>query len=296
MLETATGEVFYDVRGDGETIVMLPSGGHDHRDFDEVRALLDRRYRSISLDWPGHGLSPAGEGEASETRFADIAEELVAQFAPEGAIVLGNSVGGYAATRLAIRRPELVRGLVIVDGGGLEGRPLQGRAFCALMGHPGFLRRIYPAFSRLYMRVQTEADARARAASIATTREDPGLRAVAELWKSFAAPEHDLRADAASITAPTLLLWGRRDPVIRPRIGRRAERIIPGARLVVLDTGHVPHTSAPERFAQELTAFVERALARNGAGPRAPGQAKPAPAKPAPTKPSPATPADRDGA
>ena len=78
-------------------------------------------------------------------RFADIAEELVEQLAPGGAVVLGNSVGGFAATRLAIRRPELVKGLVIVDGGGFAGRPLHVRAFCLLMSRPWFLQRIYPS-------------------------------------------------------------------------------------------------------------------------------------------------------
>ena len=55
-------------------------------------------------------------------RFADVAEELVERLAPEGAVVVGNSVGGFAAGRLAIRRPELVRGLVLVDSGGFLGR------------------------------------------------------------------------------------------------------------------------------------------------------------------------------
>mgnify|MGYP002135404290 CR=1 FL=1 len=47
---------------------------------------------------------------------------------------------------------------VIVDGGGFVGRPLQVRAFCALMSRPWFLRRIYPAFSAFYMRARTDAD------------------------------------------------------------------------------------------------------------------------------------------
>jgi pimeloyl-ACP methyl ester carboxylesterase len=54
-----------------------------------------------------------------------------------------------------------------------------------------------------------------------------------------------------------LLIWGRRDPVIPRRFGRRAQRLIPGSRLVELDTGHVPHTSDPEGVAAELVAFIE---------------------------------------
>jgi len=260
LLETSTGPVAYDERGEGRPIVLLPSGAHDRHDYDELRALLPDRFRSIAMDWPGHGESPAGEGPASAMRFADVAEELVEKLAPTGAVVVGNSVGGFAAARMAIRRPDLVNGLVVVDGGGFAGRPPQVRAFCALMGRPWFLRRIYPRFSTHYMRPRTAADRRARDTGVATTRSDPGLRAVNELWRSFASPEHDLRAEAASISAPTLLLWGRRDPVIPLKIGKKAAATIPGAHLVVLDTGHVPHTSDPEGFAAHLVPFADTAF------------------------------------
>jgi pimeloyl-ACP methyl ester carboxylesterase len=261
LLETSTGQVAYDVQGEGRTIVLLPSGAHDHHDYDELRALLPTRFRSIALDWPGHGSSPLGTGPASAMRFADVAEELVAQLAIEGAIVVGNSVGGFAAARLAIRRPELVTGLVVVDGGGFAGTPPQVRAICALMSQRWFLKSIYPSFSARYMRVRTGADARARETSIATTRRDPGLRAVSELWRSFASPEHDLRRGAAKIVAPTLLLWGNKDPVIPAKIGRKAASLIPDARLVLLDTGHVPYTTDPAAVAAELVPFADAAFA-----------------------------------
>ena len=263
MLETPAGPIAYDVRGAGPTVVLLPSGAHDHHDYDELRALLPEGLRSIALDWPAHGASPPGDGPATVTRFADAAQALVEQLAPEGAVVVGNSVGGFSATRLAIRRPDLVRGLVIIDGGGFVGRPPHVRAFCALMSRPGFLRRIYPAFSALYMRARTDADRRSRDAGVATTRRDPGLKAVAELWGSFTSPEHDLRADAAGITAPTLVLWGRRDPVIPRRVGRRIAATIPGARYVEFDTGHVPHTSDPQGVADVLVPFAEAVLAED---------------------------------
>jgi pimeloyl-ACP methyl ester carboxylesterase len=261
IFESPLGPVAYDDRGDGHPLVLLPSGAHDRHDFDELRGLLPGRFRTIVLDWPGHGESPAGEGPASAMSFADLAERFVEHVAPGGAVVVGNSVGGFAAGRLAVRRPELVKGLVIADGGGFGGRPPYVRAFCALMARPGFLRRIYPAFSARYMRARTDADRRARDVGVATTRADPGLRVVSELWRSFSSPEHDLRAEAPSITAPTLLIWGRRDPVIPPRLGKRAAALIPGSELVILDTGHAPHVSDPEGFGALLVPFADAAFA-----------------------------------
>ncbi|HEY4997095.1 MAG TPA: alpha/beta hydrolase [Solirubrobacteraceae bacterium] len=266
ILETSSGSIAYDEQGSGKAIVMLPSGAHDRHDFDELRALIPAGFRTLALDWPAHGDSPPDAGPGSAMHMADVAEQSVEELAPEGAIVLGNSIGGFAAARMAIRRPELVKGLVIVDGGGFAGRPPHVRLFCALMGRQRFLRAIYPAFSRQYMRARTDADRRARDTAIATTRSPAGLRALSELWRSFASPEHDLRRDAHAITAPTLLIWGRHDPVIPPRFARRAARSIEGAELVLLDTGHLPHTSDPQGFADHLLSFLERAVGSVGVG------------------------------
>ncbi len=269
-LSTPLATISYDSRGDGPPLVLLPSGGHDRRDYDELRDLLGERFHTIALDWPAHGASPPAAAPVTAMLLADLAELAVERLAPEGAVVLGNSVGGFAAARLAIRRPELVRGLVIVDGGGFAARTPALRAFCALMSRPRFLRAIYPAFSARYMRVRGDADRLARERAIATTRSQPGLSAVASLWGSFASPEHDLRACAAGISAPTLVVWGRRDPVIPLRLGRRLAKSIPGARLAVLDTGHVPYTSDPRGFAAELLPFLQALAPAPGEAPRAP--------------------------
>ena len=257
LLDTPAGQIAYDEQGSGDTLVLFASGAHDRHDFDELRALIPPRLRTVALDWPGHGESPPAEVPASAMHLADVAEHVVERLAPDGAIVLGNSVGGFSAARLAIRRPELVKGLVIVDGGGFAGRPPHVRAFCALMSKPGFLRAIYPAFSSRHMRARTDADRRARDTGVRTTRQDPGLRAVSELWRSFASPEHDLRRDAHDISAPTLVVWGRHGPVIPLKVGTRIAATIPDAELVVIDSGHVPHTTNPQGFAERLLPFAD---------------------------------------
>lgn len=259
MLETSAGTVAYDERGEGETVVLLSAGAHDGRDFDELRDHLPG-LRTIAVDWPGHGRSPSPSRPASAMAFADAAEELVEQLAPSGALVLGNSIGGFAAGRLAVRRPELVVGLVLVDSGGFAPRTPVVHVFCGLMSRPWFLRRVYPSFAKRYMRPRTAADRRALAAASATAGADPGLGTVCGLWRSFASPQHDLRRDAGSIAAPTLVVWGRRDPVIPLRVGRKAAASIAGAELLTLDTGHVPSTGDPEGFAAALLPFAQRAF------------------------------------
>jgi pimeloyl-ACP methyl ester carboxylesterase len=197
-VQTSAGLIAYDERGEGDPIVLLPSRAHDHHDYDELRALLPKRFRTISLDWPAHGSSPPGRGPVR----ADV--------------------------------------------------------------EPAFSPRDLPVVLRLLHAHGAEADRRSRDAGIDTARGDPGLGVVSELWRGFAAREHDLRAEAATIGAPTLL-WGRRDPVISVKVGRRLAQTIPGASLVEFDTGHVPHTSDPAGVAAALVPFADAAFANTGA-------------------------------
>lgn len=254
-LETRAGRIVYDERGEGPPLVLLHAGAHSRHDFDELRALLPQ-LRTIAPDWPSHGDSPAAPAPLTAMACADAAEELVATLAPRGAIVLGNSVGGFAAARLAVRRPELVAGLVLVDSGGFQARTPAVRAFCRAMSHPAFLRRIYPGFARRYVRPRTDADRRVLAAAVDATRREPGLSAVCALWRSFSSPAHDLRREAGSIAAPTLVVWGRRDPVMSPRVGRRLAAALPSSRLVQFETGHTPQTGDPGGLAAALGSFA----------------------------------------
>jgi pimeloyl-ACP methyl ester carboxylesterase len=259
-LSTSAGTVAYDSRGGGDPVVLLPSGGHDQHDYDEIRGLLPGGFRSIGVDWPGHGRSPADPAAPTELQLAQIVEEVLESLTPGGAVLVGNSVGGNVAARLAIRRPDLVKGLMIIDGGGFEGLSPFGRVFCALMSRPWFVRGIYPLFSQWYMRPRTAADRRARASAIAITRTTVGVTAVAGIWRSFNRPEHDLRSQAGKITAPTVLVWGRHDPILRLRAAETTRDLIPGSRLVVIDSGHLPHTTSPAAVAAELTSLANTAF------------------------------------
>lgn len=263
-ISTSAGAIAYDERGSGPAVVFLPSGAHRRRDYDELRDLLPDRFRSISVDWPGHGESAAGSRTANELDLADLVEEVLDQLAPDGAVLVGNSIGGNVAARLAVRRPALVDGLMFIDGGGFEGSRLSSRLFCALMSRRWFVRVVYPAFSRWYMRPRTSADRRARADAIATTRTVAGRKAVAEMWRSFTRPEHDLRGQAGQITAPTVVVWGRRDPVLPRKAAETARDLIPDAQLVVIDSGHSPHTSNPEAVAAPLVALLAAAFPAPG--------------------------------
>jgi pimeloyl-ACP methyl ester carboxylesterase len=259
-VETRHGRAAFDAAGEGNPVIMFHGGGVDRRCYDELRARLPAGYRSFAVDWPGHGDSGPFQGTATAWALADAAQDVVAALAPSGALLVGNSVGGFAAARLALTRPELVRGVVIADGGGFSGFGPQVKAFCALMAQPWFLRACWPAFLRFALRDHSAAAAQCVDAGRRITRSREGARLLASLWRSFAQPGHDLRTGASAITVPTLLVWGRYDRVIPLRDGRKAAALVPGSRLMVFDTGHVPFLSDPEGVAAALIPFAEAAF------------------------------------
>ena len=259
-ISTSLGEVAYDVRGHGDPVLFIASGGHDLHDFDELRDLLPDRFRSLAVDWPGHGTSPAWLEPPGELQLTKMVEEVVESLCPTGVVLVGNSIGGNVSARLATMRPDLVKGLMIIDSSGFERPRLAGRAFCTLMSRPAFLRGIYPLFSKAYMRAKTDADRRARSSAIALTRTSDGARALGAMWHSFRLPEHDLRSRAGQITAPTVLVWGRRDPIVSLKYGRAAHTRIAGSTLVVIDSGHAPQTTNPSAVAAELIPLVDSAF------------------------------------
>jgi pimeloyl-ACP methyl ester carboxylesterase len=256
---TRAGRLAFDELGAGPGLLLLSTAAHDRHDWDGVRPALAERFRTIALDWPGHGDSPMPPApwHASAAMFADAVEDVVDALDLAPVAVVGNSVGGFAAARLAIRRPQVVSALVLVDSGGFDGPTLRSRAFCAAMSRPWFLRAIYPWFAARYLHARDGAAVRIRDAAVAAARRPGTTEILNGLWRSFSGPEHDLRADAGGISAPTLLVWGVHDPVVPPRLGRRAAAAIPGARLIVLDAGHVPFADRPEAFLAAVLPFLE---------------------------------------
>jgi pimeloyl-ACP methyl ester carboxylesterase len=258
-IQTRAGRVFYSESGSGPTILLLHANLHDRHDFDPIVAPLAQRYRTIAVDWPGHGDSDPVDTtiEPSAPLFADVLEDVVDGLGVSQAVLIGNSVGGFAAARLAINRPESVAGLILVNTGGFVPLNPLSRTVCRVLGTPAVFRRCAPLFVRGYMKAKTDSDRVITKRAIAAAKTSEGLRVGTGLWRSFPRLEHDLRGRAAKLTAPTLIVWGKKDIVIPLSAGRRTHDSIRGSRFEVLDTGHVAFSSDPEAFLAVADPFLQ---------------------------------------
>ena len=259
-MQTSFGPVSYTDEGAGPPIVLLHAALHDRTDFNPVTDALGNGRRLLALDWPGHGESPLPETPLRAVEFGDLLIEFADRLDLANAVVVGNSVGGYAACRLALERPERVAGVVLVNNGGFTPHSVFTRLFCAVMGRPAVIKAVFPAFVRGYMRAKNPTDKAVVERVVERAKTDGGARTAAALWKSFVEPGHDLRARAAQISAPVLITWGAKDFTAPVRWGKAVQAAIPGSRLETLPTGHVVFSSEPQAWLNMVLPFVDAAV------------------------------------
>jgi pimeloyl-ACP methyl ester carboxylesterase len=263
-IQSRAGRVAYRELGSGPTVLLLHATLHDRHDFDPIIDTLARRYRTIAVDWPGHGDSNPVDAalQPGAPLFADVLEDVVDGLGVSRAVLIGNSVGGFAAARLAINRPELVVGLILVNSGGFVPWNPLSRMSCRVIGTPALFRRVAPLLVRGYMKAKTDSDREISARAIAKAKTAEGIRTGTALWRSFATPAHDLRGRAAELNVPTLIVWGKKDIAIPLRAGHATHDAIRGSRLEILDTGHVVFSSDPHGFLAVAEPFLESVALR----------------------------------
>jgi len=257
-ISLSTGSVHYSGHGQGAPIVLLHANPGDSQDFEAVIPALSENYRVLALDWPGYGQSALPQLDSVGVLLLyKVLREFLTALALPPAFFIGNSVGGNAAARLASESPDLVRGLVLVAPGGFTPQNFVSRAFCRFQGSRFSLSP--HRFASLYLKHRTPT-AKAmleRASTVQATTERIALNRA--MWRSFARPENDMRQSAQTITAPTLLLFGKGDPAISAtRDGKVAARCIPSAQFVALPCGHASFAEVPELFLAEVQPFLAR--------------------------------------
>jgi pimeloyl-ACP methyl ester carboxylesterase len=253
-----------DIVGDGPPVLCLHAVGHDLHDFDALVQRLNHSRRFIRLDWPGQGQSAPDHLPASAARYGELAERVIDALGLVHPVILGNSIGGAAAIRVASRRP--VRGLVLCDSGGLvEITPTVAR-LCRLF------ERFYaagergawwfgPAFALHYAMVLRGASARPQRKRIirAARRNASVLR---EAWASFGRCDADLRDAASELDVPIWVAWAKRDRILPLTYCLPAINRLRHGKLTLFEGSHAPFLEQPEAFAREFQAFMTDLPAR----------------------------------
>lgn len=106
-----------EIHGNGPALVLLHAGGSSGAQWKRMAPLLEDDHQLIAPDLIGFGGTPAwpGPGELSHDLQADLVAAVIAHTAGTAVDVVGHSYGGASAVRLVLRRPELVRSLVLIE-------------------------------------------------------------------------------------------------------------------------------------------------------------------------------------
>ena len=241
-------------------VVLLHAWGESRRSFDRLLPLLPRTIHAVAMDLRGHGDAdkPAAGYSLAEVA-ADVAAFMDAAGVPS-AVLLGSSSGGYIAQQVAVTSPHRVTGLVLVGSPrSLQGRPPFADEIDQLTDpvDAAWVRKTLTWFPRFRQVPQWYIDGRVQ----------DGVRMPSHVWREALAGLVSARppTDVATITAPTLIVWGARDELLTSEHQQSHAAAIPASRLIVYeDTGHLVLWEQPERVASDLTAFVASLRARGG--------------------------------
>jgi pimeloyl-[acyl-carrier protein] methyl ester esterase len=241
--------------GTGPDLVLLHGFGLHSGVWDLVRPTLARDWTTWCVDLPGHGQSPWEPGlDGLDALAARIAAVL-----PPDAMLLGWSLGGQLAIRLAERYPERVSGLVLVA---TTPRFVIGDGWPHGVAQPlleEFRERLDDDFRGLlrdFLTLQVRGDEHAVAAlrHLRGTLFRHGAPAPAALALGLTVlATVDLRTTLPGVHQPALVISGERDRLTPPAAGRYLADALPDARYLELARcGHAPFLSHPRAFIEGL--------------------------------------------
>ncbi|CAM3564870.1 4,5:9,10-diseco-3-hydroxy-5,9, 17-trioxoandrosta-1(10),2-diene-4-oate hydrolase [Nocardioides marinus] len=256
-------------------LVMLHGGGPGASSWSNFGPALPgfaEEFRTILVDQPGFGASDKPSVVGNYYRFAsDAVVALLDQLGIERVHLLGNSLGGGTAMRLALSHPDRVGRLIMMGPGGLSlnlfhADPTEGvQRLMDFGANPS--RETLRAFISTMVVDQslvTDELVEARFADATAPGAQDAMRSMGmSFWNPETAEDGMLWREAHRLRKHTLLTWGREDRV-NPLDGAMAAlKLIPKAQLHVFpNCGHWAQIEAAEEFCEVATAFLARHVER----------------------------------
>ncbi len=254
-------------RKDAPVLVLLHGSNASLHTWEAWAAALKGRFRVISVDLPGHGLTgPTPGGDYTQKGMAGFVLEFVSALGLERFALAGSSMGGGVAARFALENPARVTRLALLDPGGFPSRapPEPGLGF-TLARLPVIQDALpYLGARAVYASSLQAAFADARFVTPAMTdrywllnRLEGSRRATLARFQT--PPDATLQARAGEISRPTLIIWGEKDAIIPVDAAERWREAMPGAEIVIYPgVGHLPMEEAAARSAEDVAAFLTR--------------------------------------
>jgi pimeloyl-ACP methyl ester carboxylesterase len=265
LLEVKGGRVRYLTAGAGPPLVLVHGLGGSATNWCEVAPVLARRYRLLIPDLPGHGRSDPLPAVSGLHSFAD---RVVAVMEEEGGVpapVVGHSLGGLIALRLALRYPQAVSALVLAGSAGLSiGRPWLRELITAnVVLRPGRLAGRYRS------RISRSNRLRRLVFGFVSVADPVGLTDsavegflagqvlhtdTASAWRALR--RDDPRQELERLGCPVLVLWGAEDHQLPLDDAFEYTRRLRAPLRTIAGCGHLLIGERPEACAHAIDSFL----------------------------------------
>lgn len=250
-------------RDDPEPLLLLHGTSASLHTWQGWVEQLKAKHRVISIDLPGFGLTgPFPDGDYSVEHYQHFLEQLFAQLKLQRVTLVGNSFGGQLAWLFALKQPQKVGHLVLIDAAGYprqsESVPLgfwlaQNPVLAPLMAKILPRKMIESSVRNVYgdpAKVTDELIDR----YYQLTRREGNRQALVERFKQVG---NDSFEQIKQLQVPTLIIWGGEDRLIPVANAERFATDIAGSRWVIFeDLGHVPQEEDPLRTSAALSSFL----------------------------------------
>jgi pimeloyl-ACP methyl ester carboxylesterase len=260
--------VHYRENGDPNAplLVLLHGFADSFTTWDGWVRELQPQFHIISVDFPGHGLTRAPPGSRlNGDDLADFVDAFAAALSLPKFAVAGNSMGGGAAWELAVRHPDRVNALILVDAAGFANdKPgKQPLGFVILRYRLG--RMVLSKIdNRPLIEQGLKADVHDKSLitpfivdRFAEFQRAPGHREIL-MSVSMGARAGSTAQLLSRIKVPTLILWGESDPLIEPDAAKKFASAIRGSKLITYpEVGHLPQFEIAQRSAADVAAFLK---------------------------------------
>lgn len=256
---------------DGPVLLLIHGSNASLHTWEPWVAQLSGKYRIVSLDLPGHGLTgPNPSHDYHYATFVDVVDQVMTKLDIPKFAIAGNSMGGGVAWHYALVHPEKVTALGLIDAAGAP----QWQAKSVPIG----FRLARMPVARDLMRYITPRSVIAKSLRQSVSNQAIVTDAMIDrYWDLLLYPgnrqatldrfalvhniEPGTKEALAAIKVPTLIMWGDEDSLIPVSSARWFAEAIPQARSVIYPgIGHVPMEEIADKSAQDMDAFLSSSI------------------------------------
>jgi pimeloyl-ACP methyl ester carboxylesterase len=249
--------------GDGRPIVLLHEQGEFAARWMRVIPDLVRTHGVVAPDLPGHGSSEVTDGDLDADRMKAWLSELIERTCATPPVLVGHMLSGAIAARFAIDHGDRLSRLVLVDSFGVGRFRPSPRFVLALFRY--VTRPNERTYGRLLRQCLVDPDGMRDQLGerwepwqeyvLDRARTPAAKAALPALMRKLGVPAIP-PAELARITVPTTLIWGRHDPVMRPKVAEAASARLGWPLHVIENAGDDPPVEQPEEFLRVLRAAI----------------------------------------